>query len=285
MKILVTGVTDIVGRRVLERLQGKGMDVRAGVHSPEEASEIEHEHIDVTFFDFSDQASMQQAVDGVHTVFFATPLSDISPEMAKRAIDIAAQAPINHIVYLSVYGTDIDPGTPMLQAYFAVEEHVRHCGKPYTILRPNTYMEHFIDYTAPTIQRERIIYMPEYDEHVSYIAARDVGDAAAEILSATEPHDARTYFLTGPEALTVREAAAIISEAIGQTVQVRVVDEAAVRQAMASFDAWVIERWLGINYRHRSGNMAQVTDRVEALVGHPPMTFREWAQQNADAFR
>jgi hypothetical protein len=98
---------------------------------------------------------------------------------------------------------------------------------------------------------------------------------------------ARTgYSLTGPQALTVSEAATLISEATGQTVTHLDLDR----------DAWIagaIANGVPAEYEAvlrpltetvESGNGSHPNGVVKQITGTPPRTFRDFARENAAAW-
>ncbi|GAA3774922.1 hypothetical protein GCM10022225_73460 [Plantactinospora mayteni] len=99
----------------------------------------------------------------------------------------------------------------------------------------------------------------------------------------TEPgHHGQTYPLTGPEALTL--AAQV--EQIGAVIDRKLVfEELTVEQARVELARhvpdMVVDYFLEVRVRVRR----DVLDTVEDITGRPARTFRQWAEENADAFR
>lgn len=96
---------------------------------------------------------------------------------------------------------------------------------------------------------------------------------AAVVLAAPDVHAGAAYDLTGPEALTLAEAAAAIGEAQGR--EVRYEDET-VEQAYASrraWDApqWQYDAWVSTYTAIAAGELDTVTDDVRRLLGRPPL--------------
>jgi NAD(P)H dehydrogenase (quinone) len=105
----------------------------------------------------------------------------------------------------------------------------------------------------------------------------DVADAIFAML--TEPgHEAATYVLSGPEAITLGEAAALVSELGG--IPTRYENET-LEQARASrvgygAPAWEVEGWITTYLAIAAGEFDVVTDHVERLTGRPPVGPREF---------
>jgi NAD(P)H dehydrogenase (quinone) len=86
-----------------------------------------------------------------------------------------------------------------------------------------------------------------------------------------------TYDLTGPEALTLGEAAAILTELTGTpvTFQNETVEEAYASRAKWNAPGWQNDAWVSTYTAIASGELAPVSGAVEAITGHRPLSLRE----------
>ena len=93
--------------------------------------------------------------------------------------------------------------------------------------------------------------------------------------------------MTGPEALTYAEAAAILSEVIGRPVAYEAIDDAVFIAMLTSFG--VPEAYATflatIFYPVRQGWAAGVSDAVETLTGRKPIALSTYARDHADAWK
>jgi uncharacterized protein YbjT (DUF2867 family) len=129
--------------------------------------------------------------------------------------------------------------------------------------------------------------VPTGDGTEAFIDAEDIAAVAATTLADPQIHASKAYNLTGPEALTVAEAAAIISDETGQTIKHVDLDR----------DAWIagaiangIPPEYGAVLRQltetiASGHGSRPNGTVEKITGRPPRTFRNFAHSNANAWR
>jgi len=152
-----------------------------------------------------------------------------------------------------------------------------------TVLRPNSFMENFINYLAEPIRSEGKLYLPLETAKVSYVAARDVGAVAATVLT-SEGYENQSYDLTGPEAVTGSQVAEALSGATGRPIEYVSVGEDAVRQALAAASQTEIEGVLGLYEYDRSGATARITNTVQEFTGRPAQDIRSWAVEHAAAF-
>src|SRR4051812_15964959 len=105
MTILVTGATGNIGRNVIEQLVARGADVRALVRDPAKADFPEG--VAVVQGDLLDVDAMRSALSGVSTLFLLNAVVPDEFTQALIALNLAREAGIDRIVYLSVIHSDI----------------------------------------------------------------------------------------------------------------------------------------------------------------------------------
>jgi uncharacterized protein YbjT (DUF2867 family) len=213
--ILVTGATGKNGVEIIKRLSGKGKSVRAMVHSlngfPSNTPNVEF-----LAADFDDAASLRKVLDGVDRAFLVTNSSERVEERQLRFVDVARDAGVKHIVYLSQLHAAKDSPLRFLRYHAVVEEALRSSGMAYTNLRPNLYMQGLL-MIGRSIASEGRFFAPAGECRVSVVDVRDIAAVAGAALTESG-HEAKTYDLTGPEALTHAEMATKLSEALNRPV-------------------------------------------------------------------
>src|SRR6266536_55767 len=203
--VLVTGATGTIGRDLVKILSGNGVPVRADVRDQAKARNQFGADIALSTFDFEDDSSFAGALDGVGKVFLLPPLLPNQVAVANAFIDATKRAGVRHIVRLSVIGADTDPPFTFGKWHAASDQHVRESGLAFTFLRPNSFMQNFINYFPP---RDGTTYLPWGNGKASFVDARDIAAVAAEALT-SDGHEGKTYTLTGPAALGIAEVASI----------------------------------------------------------------------------
>ncbi|MFD0891190.1 SDR family NAD(P)-dependent oxidoreductase, partial [Streptosporangium algeriense] len=105
----------------------------------------------------------------------------------------------------------------------------------------------------------------------SVVALDDIADAAVAVLGSPGEHAGATYDLTGPEAITLDEAAAIITEATGRPVTYHreTVEEAYRSREHYGAPGWEVDAWVSTYTAIAKGELAGVGDAVPRLTGHP----------------
>ncbi|MCC3159223.1 SDR family oxidoreductase [Hymenobacter sp. 15J16-1T3B] len=285
--ILITGATGTVGSELVRALSNRGVHVRAGVHSVIKGDRLRHLYPEVQLveLDFQRPETLGVALTGVDRVFLLVPFTETMVEDSKRFIDAAKAAGVKQVVKLSVMGAEVEPGIQLGRWHREAERYLAQSGLPYVILRPNSFMQNFLAYQGTSIREQGRIYQPQGEGRASYIDAFDIAEVAAAILTAdVARHHGRAYPLTGPEALSNSDVAAIIGQTTGRPVQYVDVPEEAAREGMQGAPQWMVDGIMELNALIRAGHAATVTPDVQQLTGRRPRTLQEFAQEHRAAF-
>ena len=286
MTILVTGATGNVGRNVVEQLVKRAADVRALVRDPVKTGFAAG--VDIVKGDLLDVDSLRSAMSGVSTLFLLNGVVADEYTQALIALNVAREAAIERIVYLSVIHSDIYVNVPHFAGKFGVERMIEQMGMNATILRPAYYMDNEIT-IRDVVTGYGIYPMPIGDKGLAMIDARDVGEiAAVELLrrerSAT-PLPIDRINLVGPDTLTGADAAAIWTEILGRTITYPGGDTAGFEQSLRAFmPSWMAfdmrlmaERFLSDGMLPGAGDV----DRLTGLLGRPLRSYRDHVAQIA----
>ena len=284
MTILVTGATGNVGRNVVEQLVNRGADVRALVRDPSKASFPIS--VEVVQGDLLDVDSLRHAMSGVSTLFLLNGVVADEYTQALIALNLAREAGIERIVYLSVIHSDIYVNVPHFAGKFGVERMIEHMGLGATILRPAYYMDNEI--TIKDVVTNYGIYpMPIGEKGLAMIDARDVGEIAALELIRREqsatPLSINRINLVGPDTLTGNDAAAIWGDVLGRTIGFPGNDTAGFEQNLRQFmPSWMAfdmrlmaERFLTDGMLPDAGDV----DRLTSMLGRPLRSYRDYVAQ------
>jgi uncharacterized protein YbjT (DUF2867 family) len=270
--IAVTGVTGHLGAKVAARLADSGYPQRLVARRPEAAPDLPE--ADVVAADYADATAARKALDGVETLFMVSAKESADRVDVHRAfVDAAAAAGVRHIVYTSYYGAAPDAVFTLARDHWATEEHIRASGMQWTFLRDNLYLDVVPMFGGP----EGVIRGPAANGEFSPVAQDDIADVAVAVLTNPSEHAGKVYDLTGPEQLSLEAAAATMTELTGR--QFHYVDEtvAEAYASRASYGApdWEVDAWVSTYLAIAAGEMAGVSDCVERIAGHRPMSLRE----------
>ncbi|MDU9021953.1 NmrA family NAD(P)-binding protein [Pseudomonas corrugata] len=284
MSILVVGATGTVGSLVAQGLASAGAEVKALVRQagkrdfPAGVTEV--------VADLTDVASMRAALASVRTLFLLNAVTPDEVTQALITLNLAREAGIERIVYLSVIHADTFTQVPHFTGKHTVERMIESLDIPATILRPAYFMQNE-GMVLQTIQNYSVYPMPIGSAGVSMIDARDIADVAvAELLRrdrAPSALDRVTLELVGPQVLTGASVAKIWSSALGRDIAYGGDDVAAFEGQLAAYGP----SWLAYDMRlmmegiQTFGMQAAegTVERLQALIGHPLRTYEAFVRE------
>lgn len=282
MTILVTGATGNVGRHVVHQLVQRGANVRALVRDPAKADFPAG--VDVVQGDLLDVDTLRRAFDGVSALFLLNAVVPDEFTQALVTLNVAREAGVDRVVYLSVIHSDLYVNVPHFAGKFGVERMIERMGFSATILRPAYFMDN--DATIKDVVLGYRVYpMPIGDKGLAMIDARDIGEIAAiELIhraEAARPLPLERINLVGPDTLTGADVAAIWSDVLGRTVTYGGDDTAGFEQNLRQFmPAWMAYDMRLMSERFLTDGMVPAAgdvDRLTALLGRPLRTYRDFA--------
>jgi uncharacterized protein YbjT (DUF2867 family) len=288
--ILVTGATGTVGSEVVKQLSSdaSSYDVKAGVHSIENANKVQqYDRVKAVPLDYDKIKELGSAFKDVDKLFLLTHPSPKTVEHESNLVAEAKKSGIKHIVKQSIMGADLGADVEAMRLHRQAEKLIEESGIPYTFLRPNEFMQGFINFQGATIKSNNAFYIPAEDAKVSFVDARDIAAVAVKALVGGDKHYNKSYVITGPEALSYYQAADILSNATGKKIDYVNISDAEARGGMkeAGLDDWLINTISDLSAVYRKGYASQVSSAVEEVTGRKATAFPEFAKDYADAFR
>ena len=260
---LVLGGTGKTGRRVVERLEARGLPVRVGSRSGEPP------------FDWEDEATWAPALRGAGSAYVSY-YPDLAipgaPEAVRSFAELAVERGTRRLVLLSGRGEE--------EAQRA-EREVQATGADVTIVRCAWFMQNFSeDYLLDPI-REGEVVLPAGDEAEPFVDADDIADVAVAALT-EDGHVGELYELTSPRLMTFADAVGEISAAAGRDI--RYVPVSVEEYAVGAADYGVPPELVGfLTYLFSDvlGRNAYLNDGVQRALGREPRDFRDFAGTTA----
>jgi uncharacterized protein YbjT (DUF2867 family) len=288
--ILITGATGTVGGEIVRQLASVDSDVniKAAGHSLQKLEKIiEGDRIIFTQIDFNEPETLNESLKATDKVFLSTPFqSDMVQHSSNMLTEIKNAGTIKQIVKLSVIGADFEPGGRL---HLQVEKMIEDSGIAYTFLRPNAFMQNFVNFYSHTIKEQGVLSLPAGDGKVSFVDARDIAAVAVQALTNNDDgkHNSKTYDITGPEAISYGDAVRILSEEVGRKISYVNVSKEDAFEAMKEIglNDWLINTILEGYNNLRKGYFSPVTTVVEELTAKRPISFKEFAEDHAEVFR
>ncbi len=284
MSILVTGATGTVGSLITQGLADAGAEVKALVRQP--GKRTFPAGVTEVVADLTDVPSMRAALSSVRTLFLLNAVTPDEVTQALIALNLAQEAGIERIVYLSVIHADKFTNVPHFTGKYTVERMIESLDIPATILRPAYFMQNE-GMVQKAIQDYGVYPMPIGAAGVAMIDARDIADVAvAELLRrdrAPAALDRVTLDLVGPQALTGASVAKVWSSALGREVVYAGDDVAAFEGQMASFGpAWMAYdmRLMMAGIQKFGMQAAEGTvEQLQSILGRPLRSYENFVRE------
>lgn len=282
--ILITGSTGTISSALIEELAALGIPTRALVHTPQNVSTMEREGVEAAVGSFEAPVTLDEALEDVERAFLLTPPDPHQPEWEKNLVEAAERADVRQVVKLSAFGADPNSPLRFLRNHGAGELVLEESNLSWTFLRPNSFMQNMLS-NAWLIASERRIYSPIVDAKVARIDARDVAAVAARVLI-EEGHEGKVYELSGPEAISEREAAEQLSTVLGRSIECVEVSFEDARRAMVGggLPEWLVDGVIELARLQETGYTADLTNGVAAVTGREARRFEEFARDYKSAF-
>ena len=263
---LVLGGTGKTGRRVAERLEERGFNIRIASRSADLP------------FDWNDRSTWDAVLDGASAAYvnYAPDLAIPGATDAIRAfVEKAVASGVQRLVLLSGRGEE--------EAQ-ACERIVQEAGVEWTVVRASWFNQNFSEGEFLGMILDGVITLPAADVAEPFVDIDDIADVVVAALT-EQGHNYEIYEVTGPRMLTFTELASEISSAAGRDVQFVQIPREAFSAAMAASGAPKDVIWL-LDYLFSTvldGRNAYLTDGVQRALGRPPIDFSEYARRIASA--
>lgn len=288
MTILVTGATGRVGRHVVDQLLQRGATVRVLTRDPAKASFPTG--VDVAKGDLLDIDTLRSAFNDVTTVFLLNAVTGDEFAQAIITLNVAREAGVDRVVYLSVFEADRAVNVPHFAVKFGAERMLAQMDFSATILRPTYFIDNE-SMVKDVIMEHGVYPMPIGSKGVAMVDARDIAEVAAIELIRRDAAPGKlpieTINVVGPDTLTGPDVARIWSDLLGRPVVYGGDDPGAFEQNMASFmPKWTAYEMRLMAERYVSDGMIPEADdvvRLTSILGRPLHTYRDFAAGIASA--
>ena len=269
--IAVTGASGGIGGRVARALAAEGAPLRLVVRDASRAPDLDAE---MAVASYRDGAAMRAALEDADTVYLVSA-GESADRVAEHfsAVDAAVAAGVRRLVYVSFMGAAPDTAFTFARDHAATEERIRASGLEHTFLRSCMYAEYVPVFASP----DGVIRGPARPRRAAFVGRDDVADVATAVLRAPDGHAGRTYDVTGPVALTLDEAAAIVSEAAGRAVvyERETLEQARESRRPSGAPDWEIEGWVTSYAALPAGDLEPPSGTVQQILDRPPRSLAD----------
>jgi uncharacterized protein YbjT (DUF2867 family) len=267
-RILVIGASGAVGSELSNLLAAQGQTVVRATSRPPNA-------VDQVQVDLVTRAGLKSAFDGVDRAFFLSPPGHADQEaLLAPLIDEAKARDLRKVVLMTAMGANADEAAPMRRA----ERRLEAAGIPFSIIRPNWFMQNFNTFWLHGIRTFGQILLPVGAAKGSFIDTRDIAAVAAQLL-VTDAFANQEFDLTGSQALDHVEVATILSEVAGKTIGYTDITPDAMLEGLlsAGLPKDYAESLLVILGYFKAGYAERTTDAVFKITGSSPRSFEQYA--------
>jgi uncharacterized protein YbjT (DUF2867 family) len=276
-KILITGASGKVGSMVVEKLK-QNPDLSLRLISRSSKKLKEYRNLEIMVADYGDVESLDTAFKNIDIAFIVSGYAPPGEraKLHKNAINAAVRAGVHHLVYLSFQGASPNSKFPMSRDHFETEEYIFNSGISYTILRDSLYM----DLIPEMFNDECIMKGPGGDGKVAWVAREEVSAVVAAILQESDRFKG-VFTLTGPEAISLRETAALLNELTGEnyTYQDETVEQAFKWRRNTGAPEWELNTWVGSYLAISAGELSMISNDVLNITQNPPQRLEAYLKK------
>jgi uncharacterized protein YbjT (DUF2867 family) len=281
MKYLVTGATGNIGSLVTERLIGAGATPCVLTRKPEKARKLFGDRVEIRLGDLAGpQTDLAEVFQGCDALFLVNSGPDLGERDRSCAL-AARDAGVQHLVKLSTLDARTGVGTGPWHA--RGEAAIRDSGVAYTFIQTAAFMSNALGW-ADAIRDDGVLSSSTGEGKIAFIHPDDIAEVVVSVLTGAQARN-ESLVITGPEALSYRQMATSIGQAIGKSVRYETLSDA---EAMAGALLWaerayaeaLVDIWRAV----REGRLATVSNGVQQLLRRPPRNFGDWIDENVGYF-
>src|SRR5271154_3383648 len=282
--IVVTGATGHTGKVVAETLLTNGEKIRVIGRDAKKLETSAQRGAETFVGNVEDSASMTQAFAGADVVYLVVPedssQEDLRAHQEKTSDSFAAAVAAAHVPYvvaLSSIGAQQSEGTGPIVGLHNLEQKLNRVpGLNVLHLRAAYFMENLLVSIPPLRSMGMLPGGLKGDAPMPWIATKDIGTYAAKRLAARDFSGSSIQELHGQRAISMKEAASVVGEAIGKPklsymqVPFMMLEPALVQMGLPKRTAaLLIEMWKGAN----AGLIAPLEARPAETPPPPPLNF------------
>ncbi|EIE52397.1 NmrA family protein [Salipiger aestuarii] len=281
--ITVFGATGTTGAPLVDTLLAKGAQVRAVTSDPAKLDGLKAKGCEAVAANFTDAAALEQACAGADKIYLVTPAHRDMRRWKAGAIEAAKAAGVGHVVLATGLGASPKAGLTFGKWHSDTQELLKESGLDWTFVQPTYFMQNLL-WQAEGIARDGVYY-DDLGGPVAWIDARDIADVAAEALTGSG-HAGKVYGLTGPEALTGEDIAAVLSEVTGRSITSAPLspDDAKAAMVAGGMQDEVAAAMVELASIAPKGYLGRIETTVSDVLGRPARRFHDFVAENRDAF-
>lgn len=277
--IFVTGATGNQGGAVAASLIKNGFKVKVLTRKTDsvKAQNLQKLNVELVKGDLNDLNTFRNHLKDIDGIFSVQTFENGIDKEIKQGMDLANLAKeygVNHFLYSSVAGADLNTGIPHFDSKYKIENHIKQLGLPYTIIRANSLFENFlIPQVRSRILEGKLASPVNKNKTQQFISAVDVGEISADIFLNKNKYLGKTITI-GSEDMDMQQVATAFSEVLGKEIKYQKLPMLITRLVMGK-DLYKMFKWINEN------DAVFMKDLEAFKKEHPNLTnLKQWIKLN-----
>lgn len=276
--ILVTGATGKTGGAVAKELAAHKIPFRVLVRNADKGAALKELGAEVVVGDMADKDAVSNALNGITKAVLIMANGEDQLTVENQFTDCAVAEGVTHLVKLS--SMESEPGTtkPIPAMHVASEEHIKASGMNWTMIRPTFFTQNFLS-AAKSIKEKNEINLALGNAVVAPTDIRDVAEVIRLVLT-DDTHLNKSYDLTGPEALSLAQAAEKFSNVLGREIRYvpQSVEDFRKVLTQVGLPEWRVNAVCD-EFRLLSEKASMhTTDTIQKILGRAPTSVEQFAK-------
>jgi NAD(P)H dehydrogenase (quinone) len=280
-RYVITGASGKLGRRTAELALQRSPPGRLILvtRNPAALADLAARGVDVRFGDFSVPESLSAAFAGAtRLLLVSTADLERRAEQHRAAIAAAVAAGVRQLIYTSIVSPEPPNPAVVAPSHYATERALAESGQSFTVLRNSLYADFQLPEAVRALETGTLAHN-RGSGRIAYVTREDCAAVAAAVLT-SDGHEGRVYDVTGPEAFTANELAALYAELGDRPVEpIELTDAELVARLVGSSDRDAHMRYgaelvASFGRAMRDGYFASCTQTVEQITGRPARALR-----------
>ncbi|MFE7187777.1 NmrA family NAD(P)-binding protein [Streptomyces erythrochromogenes] len=293
--VLITGAGG-VGRNVLERLRAHDVPVRVMVRRDDErAAQLRALGAQVVLGDLTRPETVEAAMRGVRSVYFAMPVSPdhllaatVVASVAQEYGELDALVGLSQMTVSQMTATSVGESHQQ-RLHWLAERVLDWSAVPVVHVRPTSFLDNplFTALPARTIPSSGALVLPFGSGRTSPIAVDDVARVVATVLRDPAGHAGNVYELTGPRTVDMHEMAEAFTRALGRQVSYVDVPLEQWREEVLStvgLPAHIEQHIVTMCRLHQENRYDRTSGDVERLTGVPAQSIEDFVAARKDLY-
>jgi uncharacterized protein YbjT (DUF2867 family) len=257
--IFVTGGTGKQGGAVARTLAAAGFVVKVLTRNPgsAKAQALKAPNLQLVKGDLNNADTYREYLNDVYGVFSVQTFENGIQKEIRQGVTLASVAKdhgVEHFIYSSLVGADLDSGVPHMESKSIIENHIRQIGLPHTILRPASLYENFlIPQVRNGIEKGKLVQPTNGNTILQYVATADIGKAARKMFLERQKSLGRTIPLA-TEQLTTLQVADKFSAVLNKTVKYQKLPGIIARLALGK-SVYKMFQWMNESNRFQNEDL------------------------------